>query len=164
MKYLSVLLFALILILRCNSEYRSKEEIQLVFNPYYQINDSILITSLTNYVKEINMKYPNTTDEYRFWEFFILHATSHYSKILVKRSNNELLSTATGYFTFGRDVFILHTGLEIIADKDTTFVYNLVKNNTKEKYKLIHDFKIPEKDTIQNREFVRCADTILINY
>ncbi len=148
----------------CSSKYEKKSEIPLVFNNSYQIKDSVLVDSFNKYIKKINEEFPNTNEGYRFWEFYILHATSYYTQILIKNCNKELLSTATGYFTIGNDVFFLHTGLELIAEKDTTFVYNVIKSNTKDKYKLIDEFQIPKRDSTANREFILIADTILINY
>jgi hypothetical protein len=146
----------------CNSV--QNEHLTLNFNDSFFINDSLLIKNINAYIHVVDEKNINKTNEFRFWEIFILHATAEYSRVIVKRCNYELLSTATGYFAVGKNIFFLHTGLELIAEKDTTFVYNIVNSNTKEKYKFINDFKIPPKDSSFTREFVRFADTILINY
>ncbi len=159
-----IILFLIVVMFGCDLKNSEQAEVPLIFNPNYQIKDSALVSNFTKYIKEVNVKYPNTTGEYRFWEFYILHATSYYTKILIKNCNYELLSTATGYFTIGKDVFFLHTGLELIAEKDTSFVYNVVKANTKAKYKLIDKFTIPKTDSTMNREFILIADTIIINY
>ena len=138
-------------------------DIKISSDSVFPIFDSVFIYNIKDYV-ELKNKNNTTKIKNHFWELYVLQADQFYAKILIKNCNYELLSTATGYFTIGKDVFFLHTGLELIAEKDTSFVYNVVKANTKAKYKLIDKFTIPKTDSTMNREFILIADTIIINY
>jgi hypothetical protein len=161
-KIITVVIIAIIILNACYSDKSEYKSLKLTFNQNFRVEDSIFQLKLCEYIKETN-KYCKEKGKFKFWELFILHSTSNYVRAIVKKPNNELLSTATGYFNIDKDIFFIHTGLELLADKDTSFVYNIIRTNSDENYKILKEFKIPKRDTNLTREFILIADTILIN-